>query len=135
MCFSYRVYYSLLVLFYFPRYFLSYWSLSCGHGLHCIVCVLHVKPFFLPVDIQYTQCPCRFFNPINRRDTSSVVTKLRHRYYVGTYQVPWYAVSTAVGSAMPCHLDTTGTTYIFYEMEKRKETIKEKTKTKKTNRI
>ena len=23
--------------------------------------VLHVKPFFLPVDIQHTHCPCRFF--------------------------------------------------------------------------
>ena len=41
------------------------------------VCVLHIKPFFLPVDIQHNQCPCRFSNP--RRDTSSVVTKLRHR--------------------------------------------------------
>ena len=50
-----------------------------------------------------------------------------------------YAISTAVGNAIPCHhtinsLDTTGTTYTFYEMEKRKETIKEKTKTNKTNR-
>ena len=25
------------------------------------VCVVHIKPFFLPVDIQHTQCPCRFF--------------------------------------------------------------------------
>ena len=39
------------------------------------VCV----PFFLPVDIQHHQCSCRFFNPINRTDTSFVVTKLRHR--------------------------------------------------------
>ena len=40
------------------------------------VCVLHIKPtFFLPVDIQLNQCTCRFINP--RRDTSSVVTKLR----------------------------------------------------------
>ena len=38
---------------------------------------------------------------------------------------------------MPWHrptVDTTGTTYTFYEIEKRKETIKEKTKTKETNR-
>ena len=27
------------------------------------VCVLHMKPFFLPIDIQHNQCPCRFFNP------------------------------------------------------------------------
>ena len=25
------------------------------------MCVLHIKPSFLPVDIQHTQCPCRFF--------------------------------------------------------------------------
>ena len=42
--------------------------------------VLHIKPFFLPFDIQHNQCPCRFFN--SRGDTSSVVTKLRHRYCV-----------------------------------------------------
>ena len=37
---------------------------------------------------------------------------------------------------MQCHviiLNTTGTTYAFYEIEKRNEAIKEKTKTKKTN--
>ena len=31
-------------------------------------------------------------------------------------------------------LDTTGTAYTFYEIEKRQETIGEKTRTKKTNR-
>ena len=25
------------------------------------MCVPHNKPFFVPVDIQHTQCPCRFF--------------------------------------------------------------------------
>ena len=34
---------------------------------------------FCPSTSSTNQCPCRFFNPINRRDTSSVVTKLRHR--------------------------------------------------------
>ena len=38
------------------------------------VCVLHIKPFFLDVDIQHNQRPCRFFNPINGRDTSFVAT-------------------------------------------------------------
>ena len=28
---------------------------------HLRLCVLHNKPFFLPVDIQRTQCLCRFF--------------------------------------------------------------------------
>ena len=27
----------------------------------CCVCVLHIEPVFLPVDIQHTQCPCWFF--------------------------------------------------------------------------
>ena len=59
---------------------------------------------------------------------------MRHRDDVATY-----AVSTAVGNAMPCHhttytVVTTGTTYTFHETEKRKGTIKEKTATKKTNR-
>ena len=36
-----------------------------GHVLCvCVFCdVLHIKPFFLPVDIQHNQCPCRLFNP------------------------------------------------------------------------
>ena len=61
------------------------------------VCV-YIKPFFLPVDIQHSQCPWRFFNL--RRDTSYVVTKLRHR----DTALPrtWYAVNR-VGNAMPCH--------------------------------
>ena len=46
------------------------------YGYEYRVRVLHVEPFFLPADIQHTQCPCRFFNP---RETSSVVTKPRHR--------------------------------------------------------
>ena len=49
------------------------------------VCVLHIKPFFLPVDILHST----FFNP--RRDTSYVVTKATpQRYCVATY-----AASTA----------------------------------------
>ena len=69
------------------------------------VCVLHIKPFFLPVDIRHNQCPCRFFNP--RRDTSSSGHKATPmRYFVATY---WYAVSTtAVGNATPCHYTITG---------------------------
>ena len=47
------------------------------------VCVLHIEPFFLPVDIQHNQCPCRFFNP--GRDASSVVINLRHRYNIYIY--------------------------------------------------
>ena len=48
-----------------------------------------------------------------------------------------YAVNTAMGNEMPCHhtiIDTTGTTYTFYEIEERKEIIEDKTKTKWTNR-
>ena len=41
------------------------------------MCVLHIKPLFIPVDIKHNQRPCHFFNL--RETTSSVVTKLRHR--------------------------------------------------------
>ena len=34
-------------------------SLRCGGA----VCVLHIKPFFLPVDTHHDRCPCRFINP------------------------------------------------------------------------
>ena len=50
--------------------------------------------------IQHNQCPCRSFTP-PRRDTSSVATKLDHRDT--TLPRTRYAVSTAVGSATPCH--------------------------------
>ena len=52
-----------------------------------------------------------------------------HTCYVATYVV------STMGNEMPCIiLDTTGTSYTFYETEKRKGT-KKKTKTRKTNRI
>ena len=63
------------------------------------------------------------------------------RYYVATYRVlgTRYAVSTAVGNAMPCHhniVDTTGTTYTFYEKrnEKKQSKRKQYQGAKKTNR-
>ena len=31
------------------------------HESYICVCVLHIKPFFLPVDVQHTQCAWRFF--------------------------------------------------------------------------
>ena len=38
------------------------------------MCVLHMKPFFLPVDIQHTQCPRVRADSSSQRDrTSSVV--------------------------------------------------------------
>ena len=73
--------------------------------------------------------------PRNRRDTSRVVTKLRRR---DTTLPRMYAVSTAVGNAVPCSsyiLDTTGTTYTFYVIEKqKKQSKKEKTNRKRKRR-
>ena len=47
-------------------------------GWICVhVCVLRVKPLFLSADIQYVQCPCRFFL-LERCKTSSVVTSCGH---------------------------------------------------------
>ena len=44
-------------------------------------CVVHIEPFFPPVDIQHTQCPCSSFHLLlpSNRDASSVVTKPRHK--------------------------------------------------------
>ena len=116
----------------------------------CVFFTLNRYFYTQPVDIQHNQCPCRCFNP--RNDTSyyvvtwsqSYATEILRCHIPGT----WYACSkhSSVGNAMSschhvimssCHhviiLDTTGTTYTFYGIEKRKETIKEKAKTKKTN--
>ena len=38
------------------------WVVEFRLGAWC-VCVLYIKPPFLPVDIQHNQCPCRFYNP------------------------------------------------------------------------
>ena len=64
-------------------------------------CVLHVKSFILPVDIQHNQCPCRFSRYIQNCGHKTTP----QRYYVVTYYIPgtWYAVSTVVGNPMPCH--------------------------------
>ena len=63
------------------------------------VCVLHIKPLLLPVDIQHNQCPCRFFN--SKKNTSSVATILRHRCYFATrYQV---CSKNKAAYGMPCH--------------------------------
>ena len=85
-----------------------FWTAQSQHDIrtHALCVGVYIKPFLLPVDIQHNQCPCGFFNP--RRDTSYVVSKLRHRDTTlpctrcqvwGT----WYAISTAVGNAIPCH--------------------------------
>lgn len=29
----------------------------------CNACAVHTEPFLLPVGIQHSRCPCRFFNP------------------------------------------------------------------------
>ena len=55
-----------------------------------------VKPFFLPVDIQHNQSPCRFFN---RRELQ-VTMVCRHKTTPQRYHV-LYAVST-VDNAMSC---------------------------------
>ena len=67
-------------------FFSMKWELQAKVGC---VSSYHVKQFFLPVNIQNNQCPCRIFNPTSERERytnlRSVVTKLRHqRYYIHT---------------------------------------------------
>ena len=45
---------------------------------HVRVRVIHLKEFFLPVDIQHNQCPCEFFNPKKIPGERYGVEKLRH---------------------------------------------------------
>ena len=75
------------------------------------VCVLHIKPFFRPVDIQQNQCPCRFFN--FRRDTSYVVAKLRHSRYTTLTRVQ-YALQSL--RAMQSHVIISGTRYARHDI-------------------
>ena len=58
------------------------------------MCVLHIKPFFLPIGIQHNQCPCRFFNP------GEMQAPWSQNYATQRYLVVTYAVSE-VNNAMP----------------------------------
>ena len=71
--------------------------LAGSSDLQVCVC-LHIKQFFYPSTSSTTnvRADCSILE-----DTSHVVTKLRHRQQ--RYFVAPYAVSTAVGNAMPCH--------------------------------
>ena len=91
------------------------------------VCVVHVQPIFLPVEIMHNQCRCRFFDNINREINAHlpVATKLRH------------IDLQHAGQTRQCHIilpDTTGTTYsAFFAKEKIKGTQEPKQK-KQTNK-
>ena len=108
-------------------------GLQRGTGRIGGMCVRHIEPFFStrrhPAQ---PECPCRFFNPVERYvRIRPVVTKLRHRdvtvllrlilLYVrfhvpGTrYQVPFFfffnmyqvpGITALDSSAMPCHYTT-----------------------------
>ena len=85
--------------------------------------VLHIKPFFLPVDIQHPAQPVSV--PILQRGMFKLcghqITPQRYEHVLTN------AVGTvAVDNAMPCHptavvLDI-ATAYTFYEKRKRKKT-------------
>ena len=79
--------------------------------------VLHIKPFFLPVDIQRNPYPCRFFNP-KEISKSSVTTQLRRRYTA----VPGTLLCSQQSKQMQCHaivLDTAGTSHTHSTKKKR----------------
>ena len=79
----------------------------------CRACVLYMIPFFLPVDVQHKEYryPCRCLAIHREIRTGSAVTKLRHIYISRLFcseqsrQCKLYVIV----------LDTTGTTYTFYE--------------------
>ena len=69
-------------------------------------------------------------------ETSSLVTKLRHRDNT-LARTSYTEITAAVGNAMSCHhtilIDTTGTIYTFYDINKRKETEQTAKKQKRQN--
>ena len=96
-------------LFFFPMLFrLAHLLLSNARPM--IVCVV-----FTSNRSAQPGSPCRSFNPIDRRDTRSVVTKLRHSRDATFCYVRSKAQQWAMQSH-PVILDTTGTTYTYYEM-------------------
>ena len=66
---------------------------ACRERDHPYVCVLHIKPVFLPIDIQHNQCPCRFFNP------REIQVMWSQNYAT---EILRYAANR-VDNAMPCH--------------------------------
>ena len=44
---------------------------GCPPGFRPSVCVVYIKAFFLHVDIENYQCPCRCFNPRETQDLRS----------------------------------------------------------------
>ena len=89
-----------------PNEMVSVWKGSISLGWHDVrydrICVsvacvcFHVKPFFLPVDIQQNQCLCRFFN------TKEIQVLWSQTYATEILNAATYPVSTALGNAMPC---------------------------------
>ena len=90
------VIYYLLLYVVRERTILGGGSTTMFHGLVC-VCVLHIKPFFLPVDIQHNRCPCGFYKKQVMWSQSCATEILR--CHVPGMQL----LSTAVANAMSCH--------------------------------
>ena len=72
-------------------------------GRCCCICVLHIKPFFLLVDIQHSQCPRWFF--------VLEIQALWSQNYDTSSNGKTAVVSSAMPSLVVCW-DMTGTTYI-----------------------
>ena len=95
--------------------------------MYVCVCVLHIKPLFIPVDIQHTTSVRADFSILEEIQVLWSQSYATEILYVATC-----AVSTAVVQwAMQSHviillIDTTGTTYTIYEIEKRKARNKKK---------
>ena len=83
------------------------------------VCVLHIKRFLLPVDIQHYQCPCRVFNP---REMQALWSQNHAKYILSCCAV------RRVDNALPCVLDTTVTTKQSEAKDQGKEEANRRTK-------
>ena len=136
---------------YFTRYLIPVYNRIHMFDLTCIsipgtrttrtgytsVCVLHIKPFFLPVDIQYDQCWCRFFNTKDIYCAGSVVTKLHVEILILIVCIATWYVPGSKQYTMQCYaivLDTIGTTWTSNDRTQEKQTCRSKDERKNIKR-
>ena len=77
-----------------------------------------MKQLFLPVDIQHSQCPCRFFNLRGIR----VMMWLQN---YATEMLHCNSISRVGNEMSVIAVDKTGTTYTFYQREKTRAKAKQ----------
>ena len=66
------------------------------------VCVLHIKPVFLAVDIEHTQYPCPFF--LFRDVFCQALWSQNHDKEIRSYRIVMQYIISSVHNEMACHI-------------------------------